>query len=190
MSLRGFIANIRHGIGPVRGRLRRRPTRGRVGPIGRLLRDTRGAAFVEFAIVGPTFLLLLLAIIENGLILFTQSMLDNATRDAARMLLTGQGNSFSSKLCGDLSSIMSCNNLQYRVQAGGSFGGLAAAYNGSLTGFQAYPTAPTTGSASQYVLVQVAYNRTFLIPWVGKYLGTGGKDLLMSTQAFVNEPYP
>jgi len=158
--------------------------------------DTRGATVVEFAIVGPIFLLLVLAIIENGLTLFSQSVLDNATRDAARLAMTGQiqlgGASFPTLLCNELSGIMPCANLQYRIQTGASFGSLSPTVTnsgGSLQGFQSYPAAPTAGTANQYVLVQVGYNRSYIIPWVGQYFNASGSALLMSTQAFENEPY-
>jgi Flp pilus assembly protein TadG len=161
-----------------------------------LRRDTRGATVIEFAIVGPIFLLLVLAVIENGLTLFSQSVLDNATRDAARLAMTGQvqlgGASFPTLLCNELSGIMPCANLQYRVQTGSSFGSLSPAVTnsgGTLQGFQSYPTAPAAGIANQYVLVQVGYNRSYLIPWVGQYFNASGSAMLMSTQAFENEPY-
>src|SRR5579863_8193802 len=79
--------------------------------------DTSGSTIVEFAIVGPWFLLLLLAIIELGLTLFTQSVLDGATRDAARLVRTGQAQNagtttaaqlqaFQTLLCQDLASVL------------------------------------------------------------------------------------
>ena len=44
----------------------------------------RGAAAVEFAILAPIFIGLLFAIVEFGLILYTQSMLAHASREGAR----------------------------------------------------------------------------------------------------------
>src|SRR6185312_500799 len=54
------------------------------GLFGRLLRSRRGVTLIEFALVGPLFLLLAFAIVDNGLVLFMQTVLDNATREAAR----------------------------------------------------------------------------------------------------------
>jgi Flp pilus assembly protein TadG len=44
----------------------------------------RGTAAVEFAIMAPLFVAVLFAIVEFGLILYTQSMLTHASREGAR----------------------------------------------------------------------------------------------------------
>ena len=54
------------------------------------LRDDGGSVAVEMAIVGPPFILLMLTIVEMALTIVAQSVLDGATRDAARLLRTGQ----------------------------------------------------------------------------------------------------
>jgi len=47
-------------------------------------RSQRGASAVEFAVIAPLFVALLFGIVEFGLILYTQSMLTNASREGAR----------------------------------------------------------------------------------------------------------
>lgn len=44
----------------------------------------RGTAAVEFALLAPLFVAVLFAIVEFGLIIYTKSMLAQATREAAR----------------------------------------------------------------------------------------------------------
>lgn len=44
----------------------------------------RGAAAVEFAILAPLFVALLFAVVEFGLIIYTNSMLAHASREGAR----------------------------------------------------------------------------------------------------------
>lgn len=44
----------------------------------------RGAAAVEFALLAPLFVAVLFAIVEFGLIIYTKSMLAQATREGAR----------------------------------------------------------------------------------------------------------
>src|SRR5277367_5126476 len=85
-------------------------------------RDERGAAAIEFAFVAPMFLLLLLVIAELGLTLATQSVLDGATRDAARLIRTGQIQSqtspittFHTQLCSEMSSLMTVANCDSNV---------------------------------------------------------------------------
>jgi Flp pilus assembly protein TadG len=162
-----------------------------------LRRNTRGTTAVEFAIIGPLFLMLVFAVLENGLTLWSQAVLDNATRDAARLTLTGQtqqgGTSFPAKLCSELSGLMNCSYLQYRIQTGSSFGSISPSFtvsgNGTASGFSAYPAAVSSGGPGSYVLVQVIYNRHFLIPGVSALMSANGVTQLLATAAFQNEPY-
>ncbi|MDO3378430.1 TadE/TadG family type IV pilus assembly protein [Geoalkalibacter halelectricus] len=48
------------------------------------LRDDRGAAAVEFAVVLPLLLMLVFGIIEFGLLIYNKAMITNASREAAR----------------------------------------------------------------------------------------------------------
>jgi Flp pilus assembly protein TadG len=159
----------------------------------RLVRNQRGAALVEFAIVAPVFLLLLSGVIENGVVLFTQSLLDNATRDAARLIQTGQVqqgggvSAFTTKLCNDVTGYIPCGSLQYNVQAGATFGSLnvTVTNNNGNMGTQGF----NAGAPSSDVAVQVAYNRPYIIPLVGQYMSVNGSTMLVSTVIFQNEPY-
>ena len=88
------------------------PGRGRWARLRRMAGRAGGTA-IEFAIVGSVFLLFVCMILENGIILFTQASLDNATRDAARLIMIGsaQGSNssvFSTQLCNDLSNFIAC----------------------------------------------------------------------------------
>ena len=161
----------------------------------RLARDTRASSTIEFAIIGPITLMLVLSVIENAMALFSQSILDNATRDAARLTLTGQaqngGTSFATQLCNEISSYMKCSNVSYRIQTSTKFANLSPniATGNPPTGFTAYPGSMTGGNAGDFVLIQVVYNRSFFIPWVGKLLAASGSDQIITTAAFENEPF-
>ncbi len=160
-----------------------------------LLRDTGGVAAVEFAIAGPVTILLACMAVDMGLALFTQAALDNAARDASRLIMTGQvqmaGGSptpFTAQLCADVSSLVPCGSVQYDVEAANSFAALTTAKvdgNGTLLDPQFVP-----GAAGQDVMVQVAYYRTPIIPWLSEFLGGKSGLLLMSTVTFQNEPFP
>ena len=54
-----------------------------------LVGNRSGIATVEFSIVGPAFLALLLAILYTALIFLAQQMLETAAQSAGRLLLTG-----------------------------------------------------------------------------------------------------
>jgi Flp pilus assembly protein TadG len=160
----------------------------------------RGAATIEFAIVGTSFMLMLLASFEFGYMLFVQSALDNAARDAARLIRTGQAQTSSSPqttfqtlLCDDVGSLIGCSNILYQAQVFNDWStaqnsvnqGVTRDNNGNLVsaGFSA-------GAAQQIVVVTVTYNYQFFTPWIGSLLGNGSNSaFLQSTVVFQNEPY-
>jgi Flp pilus assembly protein TadG len=180
--------------------------------------DDSGATGVEFTIVAPPLFLLLLTIVDLGMMLTTQSLLDGAARDAARLIRTGQAQNastprttFQNLLCSDMTPIMSTSTCQsaliYEVQvfndfASVSFGPCTQDTDSTQPGYCAF----NGGAASQIIGVQVTYNRPFLVPWVGACLGGGscwfgagssnGSNAgsstvpLVSTVIFRNEPFP
>jgi Flp pilus assembly protein TadG len=186
--------------------------------VRRFASDHAGIIAVEFAFVGPPFLLVLMAIFELGLTLTTQSVLDGAARDAARLIRTGQvqsqGNpiaAFQNLLCSTMTSLMTaseCNtNVIFQVQVFANFGSvnftpctLNANQTGSGTVCQFLP-----GAGGQIVGVQATYPRPFIVPWVGACLSGGscwaglgttngsnagtGTAILTSTVIFRNEPF-
>ena len=164
------------------------------GPLRHFV-ERRGGSAVEFAIVAPIFLVFILMILETGLIIFTQATLDNATRDAARLIQIGSvqqaGGSatpFTSQLCADVSPLISCASLAYHVQSGSTFAALSPTItidgsgNMTSTGF-------SPGGSGQDVLIQVGYNRAFFVYWVGSLISSKSTLLLSSTVALQVEPY-
>ena len=83
----------------------------RIAPVCRP--SARGQGVVEFALVVPLFLLLVLGIIESSWALYTQSTLSNAAQEGARrgMVLTRIANSFttSGNSTGTYPGLTSCN---------------------------------------------------------------------------------
>lgn len=175
---------------PPRARRVRASTRP-TAPARRLLArlGEAGSVAIEFAIVAPMFFLLLLTIIDFGMMLATQSLLDGAARDAARLIRTGQVQTqsspigtFQNLLCSDLSAVMTTTNCQanvlFNVQTFSDFG--AVATNGFTTCTQnenstgtGTPCTFAATTAGEIVGVQATYQRPFMIPWVGACL-TGG----------------
>lgn len=172
-----------------------------------LLRDQSGLAAVEWAFVGPMFLLMLLSIIELGITLTTQATLDGATRDAARLIRTGQvdaaGNtlaSFQNQLCSEMSMFMSTTSCQTNViisvvsTTGSSFTGISFPACSINTSSPPPPGACPfqPGAAGNLVGVQVTYNRAFIVPWAGSVLSASTNSQhvrLQSTVVFRNEPF-
>ena len=159
-----------------------------------------GMATVEFGLIGMVYLMMILGALEISYAVFLQVVLDNAARDAARQIRTGQvqvANSpqttFSTLLCNDVSWLIPCTSLLYQAQAfwqwseanTGMSSGISRNSNGSLAsaGFNA-------GSPGEIVVITVTYNYSFFTPWMASLLGGSyGATLLTSTVVFQNEPY-
>jgi Flp pilus assembly protein TadG len=168
---------------------------------GKLASETSAVVALEFAILAPVFMVVMLGIVDTGLLLTSQAMLDTATADAARLILTGQASSngaaFGNQLCSEVSSMIDCSSLTYRVLTGNSFGAIPASYtlaNGAPVGFSAYPAAISAGNAggsltNDFVVVQVAYQRPWLFAMLAPAMGSS-TELLLSTAVFENEPVP
>lgn len=164
----------------------------------RRLRDESGSAAIEFAFVAPVFFGLLFGIIEGGLMFFGQSVLINATQDAARLIRTGQVQNggmsapdFTQQVCNGISMLLDCGNLQVDVQAyPDGFGGTPPSPldgNGDPnSGQDNY----NTGGPCDVVVVRSFYRFSVITPLVSPLL-TGGKGYryLVAAAAIRNEPF-
>ncbi|WP_419728282.1 TadE/TadG family type IV pilus assembly protein [Lichenicola sp.] len=162
-------------------------TPGRIlAPLQRFARCRRATTALEFALVGPILILLVLMIIENGLMLFAQAVLDNATVVATRQLQINTINTsadFRTAVCSNMSNFFNCANLQFYVNSSPT--GFPSVVMPSTSGAFA-ATVFTPGNPGDYVLAEVAYNRAYVAPWLIKLAGPDW--ILLATQAFQNEP--
>jgi Flp pilus assembly protein TadG len=158
-----------------------------------LARNRSGVTALEFAFVAPVFLTLTCMIMEVGLLMFSQSVLDGAVRNAARLIQTGQvqvndgstDTSFQAMLCSVFNSpLLDCRGLVWSVQAADSFGALAAIDQTPPTQSSFVP-----GGPGQAVAVRVVYTQAALLPFVGKLLSPSGSVQLNTTVVFRNESY-
>ena len=163
------------------------------------IRDDASAA-AEFTLVGMPFIIMLIGIVEVCLFFSTAVNLEGATQAAARLIRTGQAQTsgnplqmFQTEMCDMVSSLISCNSLQYQVLpiTNNNFSNAEAmtpAYdgNGNLLNQGFDP-----GISSQDVLVRVVYQYTFLTPLLGNIItgGTSSQAVLTSTILIENEPY-
>ena len=176
----------------------------------------KGSVAIEFAMVAPIFLLILMATIESGIIFFAQSALQNAVNDAARLVKTGQTacftqdsngacqvittDQFRKQICDEVIVLLhTCNkdsdgnsDLQFDVKAySAGFGGVTnsspLAGNGDLPKLTAF----NTGQACDVVLVRAFYRWPVVTPFLGFLLANmpGSNHLLSTAAAFRNEPY-
>lgn len=163
----------------------------------RLISSQGGAAAVEFALIAPAFLALLLAIFEVSLVLLMQQALQTATTKAGRLILTGQAQSqnttaaqFKQQVCTAATSLFNCANLYINVQTFSSFSSVSM-LNPVLNGtFNAGSMSYSLGSPGSVEVVQVFYEWPVYLGPLGFNLSNmnGNIHLLVATAAFRNEP--
>ena len=98
------------------------------------LADRRGATAVEFALIAPAFLAVVIALIQTFLVFFAQQLLETAVNASSRMILTGQAQAvsmtqsqFAAAVCSNLPVLFNCPKLMVDVQ-------VAASWSSSNTG--------------------------------------------------------
>jgi Flp pilus assembly protein TadG len=169
--------------------------------IFRFGRARHGATVVEFAIIAPVFISLLLAIFQTTIFLFAQQTLQNAAGTAGRLIMTGQiqnGNvtqtQFANDVCPMVSMLFTCSKLMINVQSYTSFSSASTAaptlaYNsgGQVTNSWSY----SPGTPGQVMVVQLIYQWPFVSGPLGSVftsLGNGSTEM-MGVTAFRVEPY-
>lgn len=160
------------------------------------LRCERGNALVEFALVGPPFLLLLAGTVELSTMFFASSVIEGATKEVARQIRTGQIQTsadpmaaFEANLCDALLNVIDCTEVKFHVQTFGSFSAVSMPVEVDEDG-EVTSTGFTPGGAEQVTVVRAMYRWEFMTPLISNLIPAGlGGHLLISTVAFQNEPY-
>jgi Flp pilus assembly protein TadG len=165
-----------------------------------LVRQEGGSTAVEFALILPVFLLLMMAIMQIALVLFAGQHLENATATLGRLVRTGQAQglnltqaTFRTELCKQMEPVLTCGSgkLYVDVQTLPNFGaiplGLPVNDSGEFEGTGAFQP----GIAGQIVVVRTFYRYPVWIPMIGKSLSNigDGMRLLSSAAVFRNEPF-
>ncbi|MCL2713929.1 MAG: pilus assembly protein [Alphaproteobacteria bacterium] len=142
--------------------------------------STRGATAIEFAIVAPVLFVMLFGILEIAFFFFAGDILETATTNASRKLMTAQVQSLSSTdVCNELMvpGLFACGKLQVKVSSARCFSSLVA--SSGTAG---------SGAAGDAVMVETSY------PWPGMgglalALASAPKALsLRSVSVFRNPP--
>lgn len=163
-----------------------------------LLRDRRGSAAVEFAMLALPFCFMIFAILEVALIFTLDSVLENAAIDTGRLVRTGQASAqgmtaaqFKTQLCSrmsifaadcegratiDVRVIPQFNTTPPDPLAGGAFNPAGLVY--------------TNGDPGNLVLVRVWYRHPLATRFLSQALSQDGPGtaVLTATTAFRNEP--
>lgn len=156
------------------------------------------ATAVEFALVAAPFCTLLIAILQTALIFLAQQVLQTATTEAARLVMTGQAQTqnltaaqFQQDVCGFASALFTCSGLYVNVQTFNSFSGMTQMSPLQSGQFKSNLMNYSAGGPGDVVLLQVFYQWPIVLGPLGFNLSNmnGNNRLLVGTAVFRNEPY-
>jgi Flp pilus assembly protein TadG len=172
--------------------------------IKRLLRfrvARRGSAAIEFAIIAPIFIGLLISVLETGIFFFAQNILQAAAVQSSRLILTGQAQTgnltqsqFSNNVCPSIQALFTCANLMIDVQSYSSFSGanvstptLTYDTHGNVSNSWNY----NLGTPGQIVVVRLMYQWPLITGPFALIVPnlSNGTSQIMGVTAFRVEPY-
>jgi Flp pilus assembly protein TadG len=173
---------------------------------GAFIGDSKGATAVEFALIAVPFLALIAGLIQVFLILFAQSVLENAVRASARQILTGQVQTqdaslnsaaamaaFHQTVCNNANVLFTCTGLMVDVEVANNWSSANVAMptltydsNGNVNNSWQF----NPGSAGDIVVVRVMYLwPIFFGPLAFNWANqANGSRQIMASAAFQNEP--
>jgi Flp pilus assembly protein TadG len=183
--------------------------------VKRFRKNADGVTAVEFALVAPILLLLIIGILEIGLIVTAQAMLNNATFMGSRTGKTGykesgqtQAQTISSAIKKAASSYLDPAKISLSSVAYPDYGtiGVAETFtdtnkNGKWDSGEAFVDkngngkyddgkgSAGTGGSSEIVVYTATYNWTLRTPMMSRLIGTGGVLPLSAKAVVKNEPY-
>lgn len=179
-----------------------KPPRG--GVFRRLHRAREGSVIVEFSMVAIPFFGLSFATLETALFFFSQQVLETATADAARLVLTGQAQASGFQNADDMRrEICSrvpgpfdcCGRIQVDVRnLGGDFGGKSMPPSPIKPGTRTFDTSSfgyQPSGPGDIVVVRAAMEYPIHMSYLASIETAlaGGKRLVMASAAFRNEPF-
>lgn len=170
------------------------------------VKNKKGAAAVEFALLAPMFFALTFSILEAGWFFFVNSAVEQANANAARLIRTGQAqnsslskDAFYDEICDVMKAIGSCDEkLTIDVTAYPTFAALAADLSAPVCRDRDDPSIAGAqfdvsdyGAQRQIVRVRVCYLYKPITPALGLNLAktTHGDRQLISVSIFRNEPF-
>lgn len=181
----------------------------RKGILRRFTGSERGATAIEFALVAGPFFFLLGGIIETGIVLYAEYVLQNATQEAARIIRTGQASTtdgtatisasqFKDLICDTAEIVMDCaGGVTVYVNNAANFSALEAAVPdpidiGPDAGGSAYPVVFNPGAQLRAATVIATYDWNFVFPFM-QFLGNLGSGnnvrRVHGLAIFRNEPF-
>jgi Flp pilus assembly protein TadG len=179
-----------------------RHLRRRVRAVGRFCRSRGGTTAVEFALIAPPFLALLIAILQLASFLFAQQALQTAAVAAGRLILTGQVQNASltqsqfktNDVCPLLPALFTCSNLYVNVDSYTNFSGASTtipSLNISSSGTVSSTGSYSLGGPGEVMVLQLVYPWKIITGPLGALLPnfSNGYTEIMGVTAFRVEPY-
>ena len=151
----------------------------------KLIRRNDGASIIEFAIILPVFLLLIVGIIEFSLVMFISSVIEGATNNVARLNKTGFERSTNPNQAQaqqeDMDRIRELILARgYNIIKSSDLDVLIKPNGGSATG--------TLGGSGEMVTYETTYRWKIITPFLTDILGSN--DMTLKSQVVViNEPF-
>lgn len=167
--------------------------------VRRFVRKDDGAAAVEFAMVAAPFLALVFAILETAIVFFAGQVLETATANSARLIMTGQAQKgglsqakFKDEVCKRVLGLFDCGGgIKVDVRTYTSFNSATTSKPIDANGNVTFTPTYQPGAPGDIVVVRLLYEWPVYVSLLGLNLSdlSGGKRLLMGTAVFRNEPY-
>jgi len=168
----------------------------------RFCRSGDGTTAVEFALIAPAFVAVLIAILQMASFLFAQQALQTAAVAAGRLILTGQVQNANlsqtqfttNDVCPLLPTLFTCSNLYVNVQSYANFGSasttipsLSISSGGTISTTGAY----SLGGPGEVMVLQLVYPWRIISGPLGALLPnfSNGYTEIMGITAFRVEPY-
>jgi Flp pilus assembly protein TadG len=172
---------------------------------GALIRDSKGATAVEFALIAAPFIAIIAALFQTFLVFFAQAVLENAVRQSSRQILTGQTQTqdaslskaaaiaaFHQTVCNNAAVLFTCSGLMVDVEVANNWSSantgmppLTYDSNGNVTNTWQF----NPGNAGDIVVVRVMYLWPVFFGQIFNIANqTNGSRQIMASAAFQNEP--
>jgi Flp pilus assembly protein TadG len=173
--------------------------------LSRFRRAQRAATAVEFALIAPAFIAVLVALLQTMVVLFAQQALQAGAMEAARLFLTGQAQNSNSgagltssqlisQICPIMQPLINCTSLNVNVTSYASFSNASATpptltFNGSGQVTNTFAYSP--GTPGQVMVVELIYPLSAVSGPLGFTLASlpNGMTEIVGVSAFRVEPY-
>jgi Flp pilus assembly protein TadG len=156
-------------------------------------RRNRGNTIVEFALVLPIFILLVIGIVEFGYYFFVQHTLQYATREGMRLALVGRqlagpGGTALSREASIIKTIQDNVAIAVKPTAVNIYIYPVNSTYQDPSNWQSYSVTPDAGDPGEYMRVRSTYVHKFFTPLIGQFI-TGGSMTIRAEGTYRNEMF-